>query len=1216
MSQEDVKDKKSNKVDPWPIIDTYFRDNPYYKSQHQIDSFNEFIYSEVNGIKYIITRENPLRIYKEAINADINQYRYEIEIYFGETINEDTHKKEDTQNIFISSPIEYFKDKTSFMFPNIARLKGYTYGSSVLCNIGVIYKDTINDTIVVKNFEKINIGLIPIMVHSNMCVLHGLDDNKLSEMGECPFDQGGYFIINGKEKVVLSQEKKITNILYINQSEDLQAVIKTVSTTGFQSSRTNVISLIKVNSEYKPTNEELSLTNKHTLYRMTVRILGIELKIPLFVLFRALGIETDKDILSLIVYSKDSHGLQQELHDILFASCKDSQPIYTQRSAYKLLATGTKGKESINVTDILNNNFLPGYTSFRNKAYFLGYSVRKLLLTHLKILKETDRDSYSYKRIDLAGSLLLELYRELWSKFQRNCSLRIDNEYKFNFKNYGNEITNIINDQNNNRIFNASIMNDIVKSFGAVFGTGLSARQGIVQDLNRNVALGTLAHIRRLSTPLPAGSKSLGPRKLHNSQWGFVCPSDSPDGGNVGIINHLTIMASVSFNISEVGIYEFLLDHSMIALENICLQELNDHVKILVNGKWIGLHKDPILLVSLLKLCKLNGIIHIHTSISWNIQMNEILLFTDAGRILRPVFVLKSKDGSKYNELMNGNYEYITSWNRAIFGYMYEEHKDIISIYDSKYHKDVLDDIKLKHKDFMGFLQEKQAVIEYIDSMETEQSFIAKDIYSVDKNYSHSEIHPSLILSSTALNVPFPDHSQYPRNVFSCHQTKQAVGVYSSAYPTRFDTFSHILNYPEKPLVTTRYKKYTDVDKLPYGTNCIVAIASYTGYNQEDSIIINKTSVDRGMFQSLYYRSYSAKEESKGSSKSQFMNPLYQKNISKTKPESLSKLDNHGFIREGEYITPDDAYCALCTPYTNEDGEIIMNVETKHINFGTSGIVDKVLVTINKDNTRTCTIRIRKNKIPTIGDKYAARSSNKGMCGMVLEQKDMPFTKDGIVPDVIINPHAIPSRMTINQLLEVVLGKSSCLGGYLGDATPFQNNNIQDYAHILRDYNYEKWGNEVMYSGITGDQMKTDIFIGPTYYQRLKIMVADKMHSRGTGPLQNLTRQPAGGRSNNGGLRIGEMERDSILAHGVSGFLNESMMERSDKYSVVVDESSGLLSHVSDDSNSKKVNVTMPYCMKLLLQELQTMSIAPRLETDGVISNPEVFKYVVENIQR
>ena len=1216
--EEKINLNEIKKLNEWDIIETYFRDNPNYKSQHQIDSFNEFIYSKTNGIEYIIKRENPQIIYKEAIGDD--NYRYQINLFYGETLNDDgTINDKIIDNIFVSSPIEYSEKKSTYMYPNIARLKGFTYGSSIYCNIGVIFKDNETDEITIKNFPKVNIGLMPIMVKSKLCILNDLDDIRLKELGECPYDQGGYFIINGKEKVILSQEKKINNILYINFNSEsniqipIQAVLKSISKEGFQSSRTNVIALNRVIAKIKPSNDELSIESKKHVYRITVRILGIETVVPLFVLFRALGYETDKDILSLIIYNTDDNLLKNNLMNELFDTIKDSHPIYTQKTAMKYLAIHTKNKEIINVIDILANNFAPNYITNEEKGFYLGYAVRKLLITKLGLIKETDRDSYSMKRIDLAGSLLLELYRELWSIFQRNVSLKIDNDYKFHFKDFGNDIKNIINEDNSKKVFNSNSLDKIIKSFGSVFGTGLSGRQGIVQDLNRNAMLGTLSHLRRLSNPLPSDSKSLGPRKLHNSQWGFVCPSESPDGGNVGIINHLSIATQVSFNVSEIGINEALEDNGMIKIEDMVSDELNRMSKIFLNGRWIGIHTDPEFLYKIMRLLKLNSIIHLYTSIYWDIHLNEIYIFSDSGRLLRPIFVLKRMGSVISNELIEGDFNKMTHWNHLIRGEHMFQIDPEMSIYDERYHRDEFMKIKDTKEDYISYLEDNQSQIEYVDPLETEGFFISKSIYSIDKEYTHCEIHSSLILSAVTLNIPFPEHSQYPRNVFSCQQTKQAVGLYSSAYNTRFDTFAHILNYPQKPIVTTRFKKYTDVDKLPYGVNAIVAIASYTGYNQEDSLILNKTSIQRGMFNSLYFRSYEDKEQNDGQNKIYFGNPMNYKNIKKSDTINFDKLDKNGIVKEGSYVDANDAIIGKCGEETNINGDIVNTVSGKKIKFSTSGIVDKVIVTKNKDNLRTAKVRIRKNKIPTVGDKYSSRPGQKGMCGLVLEQEEMPFTKDGIVPDMIINPHAIPSRMTINQLLECVLGKSSCLGGFLGDATVFQNNDIDDYARLMEKYGYDEWGNEVLYSGITGEQLKTSIFIGPTYYQRLKIMVADKMHSRGKGPLQSLNRQPAAGRSNNGGLRIGEMERDSILAHGISDFLNESMMERSDKYSVNIDNRTGLISNGEESENI--VNLNMPYSMKLLLQELQSMSIAPRLITNDSVENPMIQEYIEQGFK-
>ena len=1213
MSEED-----KNYVNEWDIIDTFFRDTPYYKSQHQIDSFDEFLFSKENGLHNIVTRENPFILFKGESKG---KFLYELRIHFGETLDEEGNPLPDVENIFVSSPAIFKDDKLNAMFPNEARLKNLTYQSNVLCNIGVqyIFHDE-EEKKIVKNFEKVNIGAIPIMIHSKLCLLHKLDPIKLSDFGECPYDHGGYFIIKGKEKVMLSQEKKVNNILYINKSPDdriiLQGNIKSISNEGFQSSRTNYVSLVR--HKLKSKVKEETITREEHVF--TVRILGFtsgdgkEWNIPLFVLFRALGIESDKEILSMIIYENDNQTLKNKLIPLIIPSVKDSQPIFSQKSAYKLLSLNTKGKEIFNVSDLLNNNLFPNYGNDNlSKAKYLGYTVRKILLTYIGVLDDTDRDSYRNKRVDLPGSLLLELYRELWGKFKRNTSLKVDAEYKLNYESIeGSDFSNIINDLNVRKIFDNSVMATIVKSFGARFGTGVSARQGIVQDLNRNVMLGTLSHIRRLSTPLPSGSKSLGPRKLHNSQWGFVCPTESPDGGNVGIINHLSIAARVTTNIDEKSVYDALLDTSVVLLENVINKDFHTSTKVFLNGKLIGIEYNPKNLYEYMRLLKLNSFINLTTSISWDIKSNELHFFTDSGRIVRPVFYLKTDDeGTKYNELIEGDYSYIDTWKNAIHGYMFTIDKTI-NFYSSKYFKDELDKLK-ENPNFMKELKENASVIEYIDSTESENVLIAKDLKTFENKHTHCEIHSSLILSAVSLNIPFPEHSQYPRNVFSCQQTKQAVGVYSSAYNTRFETFSHILYYPQRPIVTTRYKKYTDVDKLPYGINAVVAIASYSGYNQEDAVILNKSSVERGLFKSLYFRSYEEEEEMEKGKKVYFGNPLMEKNVQKLNTGKYENLDDNGFVKENTYVTHDDIIIAKCGKKILSDGNEVTRVSGSSVNYGTSGIVDKVIVTSTQEGLRKCKVRIRKEKVPGIGDKFSSRCGQKGMCGMVLPAYDMPFTKEGIVPDIIVNPHAIPTRMTINQLLEVILGKSGCLGGFLGDATPFQNNDISEFSNVLEGFGYEKNGDEVMYSGITGEQIKTSIFIGPTYYQRLKIMVADKMHSRSTGPLQHLVRQPASGRANKGGLRIGEMERDSIISHGISNFLNESVMERSDAFKVQVDTNSGLISYDDDIQNKKMVNI--PYCMKLLLQELQSLAIAPRLVTESTINKP-VFDYLHKNISK
>ena len=337
MSSEDKQ-----LINQWDVIDTFFRDTDYYKSQHQIDSFDEFIFSEENGIKNIIKRENPFILYKGQ-DTNTGGFSYEIRIYYGETLDENGEIIPGIDNIFVSSPAIYDEDKLTEMYPNEARLRNLTYKSNILCNIGIHYifndKGESGEMIPDKvfNFEKVNIGSIPIMIHSKLCILHKLDPIKLTDFGECPFDQGGYFIIKGKEKVILSLEKKVNNILYINSSSEdniiLQGNIKSVSNEGFQSSRTNVINYLKNNIREKVGPDII----KRVENTFTIRILGFDIQVPLFILFRALGFESDKRILSLIIYDKDNQKLKNKLIELIRPSIKASHPIFTQKAAIKLL---------------------------------------------------------------------------------------------------------------------------------------------------------------------------------------------------------------------------------------------------------------------------------------------------------------------------------------------------------------------------------------------------------------------------------------------------------------------------------------------------------------------------------------------------------------------------------------------------------------------------------------------------------------------------------------------------------------------------------------------------------------------------------------------------------------------------------------------------------------------------------------------------------------
>ena len=597
------------------------------------------------------------------------------------------------------------------------------------------------------------------------------------------------------------------------------------------------------------------------------------------------------------------------------------------------------------------------------------------------------------------------------------------------------------------------------------------------------------------------------------------------------------------------------------------------------------LNEDTSIMVEALRKAKRMGQIHIHTGIVWKNTFKELWITTEAGRVLRPIYyapaireIAADKTGTLKKQVLE-----IKEWNRMVaWESPLENH-----------------------------------LFEYIDAGETEGAYIAMDYAAcvADKSFTHCEIHPSVIFGTTASGIPFPDHNQSPRNAYQSAMAKQAMGVYALNFRERFDAMSHILCYPEKPMVSPYMSKFYGAQNLPAGQNIIVAIMTYTGYNQEDSNMINRAALDRGRFRSIFYRTYKDEERKNQSSgeEEKFCNPnpVETKHM---KNAQYTKIGEDGFVPVNTYVTPDDILIGKVVPLRVPTGAVLPAGAKKSRDVSKmprnneSGYVDKIYKNRNGEGYSFAKIRMRQDRIPEIGDKFSSRHGQKGTMGMILNQEDMPQTASGIVPDIIINPHCIPSRMTIAQLMETLLSKIGCMTGCLGDGSPFGETTVDDLATILRDnYGMEPYGNEVMYNGYTGRQMETSIFIGPCYYQRLRHCSADKMHSRASGPLVMLTRQPAEGRAREGGLRFGEMERDAIISHGMSEFIKERLMECSDSFSCYSCKDCGLLAIANPEQNiwacrgcnnsTSFSRIQIPYASKLLLQELETMNIASRMIT-------------------
>ena len=1059
--------------------------------------------------------------------------------------------------IRIGRPIVYEANGSQTeSIPMMARLRNMTYSAPIYLEFTIV-----EEGMEIEEVEE-EIGNMPVMVKSMLCNLHrhyltgegSSDDdykNALKVKGEDPQDPGGYFIVNGTERVLVCLEDLAPNRVMVESEQRYQRQTE----------------LAKVFSQ-REGFRALTVVEKKKDGILQVSIPVASGQVPLAVLMMALGMESADDIMQAITNDP-------EMQNLILANIEEihsTEGIYTTQEALEYMerrfaAGQSKEYRKKRINYILDNTLLPHlsttYEARLKKAVFLGRMAREVLELNRGQRKPDDKDHYANKRLKLAGNLMEELFRSGLQALLNDMKYQMERSYS---------------KRKENRIHHAVRRDVLTNKIMHAMATGnwTGGRAGVSQLLDRTCNMATLSHLRRVISPLTRSQPHFEARDLHPTQFGRLCPNETPEGQNCGLVKNLALMVDVSENLPDAQIREILDELDIHSIEEGEAQL----GKVYFNGDLIGTHEAPVDLVTEIRQRRRKNMISNVVNVRYDDSLNDVIINSDPGRIRRPLLVVGRNNRLSIKE------------------------RDVDSLQQGK----------SEWEDLL-----KKGLVEYIDAEEEENCLIALNQDDLVRNkkthkYSHMEVDPLTILGVATSNVPFPEHNSSPRCTMGAGMSKQSLGLGQANYRIRPDTRGHLLHYAQRPMLQTEAMKYNTLRTRPAGQNMVVAVMSYHGYNMEDALIFNKGSIDRGIGRSTFVRTYMSEERRyPGGQEDRFVIPGPDVRGARSE-EAYFYLEEDGLIYPEIDLNGKEVLIGKTSPprFLAEPTDFLSPQKVREssltVRHGEKGTVDSVMLSETENGSRIARIRVRDQRVPEMGDKFASRHGQKGVIGHLVPAEGMPFTEQGITPDLIINPHAIPSRMTVAHVLEMIGGKVGSMEGRAVDGSAFSGEKENDLRTSLAEFGFRHSGREVLYDGQTGRRIDAEIFIGVIYYQKLHHMVSGKMHARSRGPVQLLTRQPTEGRARMGGLRFGEMERDCLIAHGAAMVIKDRLLDESDKTVQFVDSQSGHIGYLDRrgvlsspmGDNTSIYPVTMSYAFKLLLEELKSLGIAARLRLEDL----------------